>query len=170
MQTPSKPHILAEIRRERADLEAVLASASARVSASRLGQPLAGDDGWSVKDILAHIVAWEQVLLYWWQAGQNGETPTDPAPNLSDDDVERLNTAFYQANRERSLTAVQDDFRRSYAQVMAMLEAAPAAAIEQPGYFPWAEDAPFAWFVIANTSDHYLEHRLQIAAWIEAAA
>jgi len=106
----------------------------------------------------------------WWQAGQTGATPADPSPGLSDDDVERLNTAFYQAGLLRPLAGVQDDYRRSYAQVMAMLQAAPAAAIEQPGYFPWAEGQPFAYFTIANTSDHYQEHRLQIAAWLEAAA
>lgn len=165
MQTPPQPALLAEIRRQHDELDAVLA----RVPADRLEQPLEGE-GWSVKDILAHIVAWEQVLLYWWQAGQTGETPTDPSPGLSDDDVERLNTAFYQAGLLRPLADVQDDYRRSYAQVMAMLQAAPAAALEQPGYFPWAEGQPFASFTIANTSDHYQEHRLQIAAWLEAAA
>lgn len=165
MEIPSKPHLLAAIRRERAELEAVLG----RVPAARLSQPLAGDD-WSVKDILAHIVAWEEVLLHWWQASQNGETPTDPGPGLSSDDVERLNSAFYQAHRHRPLAEVQEDFRRSYAQIIAMLEAAPDAAIEQPGYFPWTGSAPFAWFITPSTSDHYQEHRLQIAAWLDAAA
>jgi hypothetical protein len=165
MQTPSKPHLLAEIRGQRDALDALLA----RVPADQLSRPLPGDD-WSIKDILAHIFAWEQVLLYWWQAGQGHEIPTDPSPNLSHEEIERLNTDFYQAHRHRPLAEVQAHYRRSYTQVMAILEAAPAAALEQPGYFPWAEGQPFASFVIGNTSDHYQEHRLQIANWLETTA
>lgn len=165
MAITTKAHLLDEIHHQRASLEVVLD----RVPPDRQSQPLA-DDGWSVKDILAHIVAWEQVMMQWWQASQAGETPIDPAPGLSDDDVERLNAAFYQANRQRPLAEVQDEFHRSFAEVMAALEAASEAALVQPGYFAWTGERPFAAYIVANTSDHYREHLDQIHAWAEAVA
>lgn len=165
MEITTKRQLLAEVRRKRAELEAVLD----RSPRDPLDLPLDAG-GWSVKDILAHIVAWEQVMLRWWQASQAGETPSDPAPGLSDDDVARLNSGFYEANRYRTLADVQDEFRRSFMEVMAALETAHEAALMQPGYFPWTEEWPFASVVVANTSDHYKEHQDQIAAWAEAAA
>lgn len=165
MQLTTKPHLLEEIHRERAELEAALA----RISPDRRSHPLQAD-GWSIKDILAHIVAWEQVMLRWLQASLAGETPADPAPGLTDDDVERLNSAFFRANRDRALVEVEDEFQRSYAEVIEALEAAPEPVLMQPGYFTWTEEWPLATVVATNTSDHYREHREQIAAWAEAAA
>ncbi len=165
MEITTKHQLLAEIRGERAEIEVLLD----RIPPDQLSQPIDGD-GWSIKDILAHIVAWEQVMLRWWRASQAGETPSDPSPGLTDDDVERLNTAFYQANRQRALAGVQDEFQRSFAEVIAAMETANEAALMQSGFFTWTEELPFASFVVANTSAHYREHRDQIAAWSEAAA
>lgn len=39
--------------------------------------------GWAIKDILAHLSAWELLFLGWYQAGMNGETVVTPAPGFT---------------------------------------------------------------------------------------
>ena len=40
---------------------------------------------WSVKDILAHLVDWEQRFIGWYKIGQKGEIPETPAPGMKKD-------------------------------------------------------------------------------------
>ena len=52
-------------------------------------------DNWSVKDILAHLVDWEQTLIHWYKAGQRGEIPVTPAPGYSWRGLPKLNQEGY---------------------------------------------------------------------------
>ncbi len=47
--------------------------------------------GWSVKDILAHIVEWQQMNLDWYATGLRGEKPAMPAPGFTLREIPRLN-------------------------------------------------------------------------------
>jgi hypothetical protein len=63
----SKDQLLKGIHTERVRLESNLST----LSAEEMSQP--GVTGtWSVKDILAHLVAWERLFLEWYQAGVKG--------------------------------------------------------------------------------------------------
>ena len=39
------------------------------------------ENGWTVKDIVAHIFSWEQLMVKWINNALNEETPTRPSPN-----------------------------------------------------------------------------------------
>jgi hypothetical protein len=66
-----KNELLAEIPRERRALDDTLAHFSARTM-SKAGVTRGG---WSIKDILAHLVEWQQMNLDWYAAGQRGVQP-----------------------------------------------------------------------------------------------
>ncbi|MGD8586077.1 MAG: ClbS/DfsB family four-helix bundle protein, partial [Chloroflexota bacterium] len=74
----NKGKILARIRTERRRLEQNLELLD---EAQMLRPGVVGD--WSVKDILAHLADWECRFLGWYRAGQRGEVPETPAPDLS---------------------------------------------------------------------------------------
>ena len=65
-----KAELLAAIQEERAHLERLLSP----LSEEQLCQPVLGGQR-SVKDILAHLTAWEQRCISWVEAGLRGETP-----------------------------------------------------------------------------------------------
>ncbi|MEK7693088.1 MAG: ClbS/DfsB family four-helix bundle protein, partial [Chloroflexota bacterium] len=66
----TKAELLDAIRRDRATLDALVTSLSeAQMIAPEL------DAGWSVKDVLAHITAWEQLCLKWIREGRRDEGP-----------------------------------------------------------------------------------------------
>jgi hypothetical protein len=63
----SKDQLLKDIHKERMRLESNLSI----LNAEEMSQP--GVTGtWSVKDILADLVAWERLFLEWYQAGVKG--------------------------------------------------------------------------------------------------
>ena len=86
-----KPELLEEIRVERQRLDAMIEPLTPR-QMTQAGVTLAG---WSIKDILGHVVGWQQLNLAWYAAGLRGETPEVPAPGLSWKDIRKLNDRIY---------------------------------------------------------------------------
>ena len=71
----NKRELLAEAQAAHARMEALLATLSpAELSATIL------DEGWSIKDSLAHLVAWEKMMLGWLESLRRGEPVVRFAP------------------------------------------------------------------------------------------
>jgi hypothetical protein len=112
---------------------------------------------WSVKDILAHVAAWEQWFLKHYQAGLRGEKQVIPdwkQPGLIDD----MNKEFYERNRDRKLGEVRKEFRDSYKLIFKTVELIPEEDMFIPGKYDWLGKDTLAQYIIVNTSEHYLAH------------
>jgi hypothetical protein len=161
----SKAELLEQILLERKLLEEALA----QVPEEQVAQPGA-ENGWSVKDILAHIVAWEQQMIRWLGEITQGEIPEWLASTVSDDDVDRWNEQVYLANRDRPLDEVRSEFERSYGQALSAVKDMPEEALLDPEFTAWRQSRPLWYVVAANTFWHYKEHRESIQAWLEGRA
>ncbi|KPK88298.1 MAG: hypothetical protein AMJ88_19240 [Anaerolineae bacterium SM23_ 63] len=90
-------------------------------------------DHWSVKDILAHLVDWEQRLISWYQAGLRGEVPEIPAPGMSWRDLPALNQQGYERHRDETLDEVMENFIGSYQETLRLIEGMNEEEIYTPG-------------------------------------
>ena len=164
MESPlTKAQLIGRIWAEHALLEAVIAP----LSAVQMAQPLA--DGWSVKDVLAHITVWEGLLVEWLGALATGTPPATPVPPTREA-VDRLNAAHHTAAQARPLPMVLTAFHRSFGRVLQTVDALPVGAdLETPLPQPWAEGVPLGQLIAENTYEHYQEHMAVIRAWREAA-
>ena len=73
---------------------------------------------WSVKDILAHLVDWEQRFIAWYKAGQKGETPETPAPGFTWRELPKLNQEGYERHKNDKLENVLDQSEKSYQEIL----------------------------------------------------
>jgi hypothetical protein len=156
-ETLSKSELLAEIRQEWAALERLLASLSEveTITPSAEGE-------WSVKDTIAHLSAWEKVLLDRLGSALSRQ-PGQYPPVRNDEDVDRFNAQVFAENQDRSLSAVRLEFRNLYTGVLTVLEGLDDAFLSHPMVLDFPEEGPRLWEIVrANTSDHYREHRLAI--------
>jgi len=154
-----KADLQERIQREWAVLEQVVN----QLSEEQMKTPGAG--GWSVKDNLAHLTAWEQfMLLYHLHGHPAHEVMRIDAATMDAVDENGLNDILYRRNRDRSVAEVLTDFRRSHQQVVAFLEQLPFADLMQPRYPDDPQARPLINWVIGNTYEHYEEHRLNIRA------
>lgn len=156
-QIPTKSKMLADIQAEWLLFEQTLN----RLSEEQMLAP--GVTGhWSVKDDLAHIVFWEKVLLDRLNGVLTGQ-PLKYPPIMTNDDLESVNNHSYLENRDRPLADVLLEFHRVYHELREAIEALEEAALNRPVPWDWAPDDLRVWhIIIANTSDHYQEHRLEI--------
>ena len=118
---------------------------------------------WSVKDILAHITAWERCMLQWVGETRQGLIPRLPA---SKHDLHRWNVRFYQENQASPLEEVLAAFDRSYQAVLQNIREAPEEELLKEIHGAWPEGP--VWQGIAdNTWGHYQEHAASIRRWVK---
>jgi hypothetical protein len=130
----------------------------ALVSDERMREP-PREGHWSGKDILAHVTTWERRLLGWLAAAARGASTQIPEPGATWDDIDRLNAVSYAANRDRTLEDITADSRRSFAQVLAQIEAFSDDDLSDPTRFPWLDRQPLWRRIAAGPGyGHYQAH------------
>jgi hypothetical protein len=158
-----KAAVLENIQKEHANLESILAPLSDEqiCEATLEGKR-------SVKDILAHITAWERLCTGWLACALRGETPAPETLNLgaTEEDVDRFNEQTFLENKDRSLPDVLADSRASYQQFLEKVQALSEEDLTEPHKFSWAEGRSLVPFIAANSYDHYQEHAEQIRKWL----
>lgn len=160
-----KPELLEEIRRERAALDGALGSLTPR----QMTQPGVTRGGWSVKDVLAHLVAWQQLNLGWYKAGLRGEKPAMPAPGYSLRDLPRLNQMLYRKHHRRSLRAIRADYSAYHNRVVNLIKRLPDTDLVTLGRFNWTGPSwTLSDYLRASTAAHYLWARKRIQRWWRA--
>lgn len=117
---------------------------------------------WSVKDILAHLVDWEQRFINWYQAGKEGETPETPAPGYTWRELPRLNQSGYEIHKDDSLEGVLQQSQTSYREIFNLVQGMAEEEIFEIGYYAWTGRSPLLHWIAANTSSHYAWARRNI--------
>jgi hypothetical protein len=160
-----KSDLLGEVRRERGLLDETLAQVPRRAM-TRAGVTRGG---WSVKDVLAHLVEWQRMNLDWYAAGLRGEKPAMPAPGFTLRDLPRLNAMIYRKHHRRALQAVLADYRAYHERVVALIEALPDADLVTLNRFSWTGPSwTLSDYLRASTAAHYLWARTRVRRWWRA--
>ncbi len=157
----------------KAELTEKLQSERARWDA-RLGQvraeqmELPGVCGeWSVKNLAAHLTAWERRPVAWLEAVRSGTTPR-PAPwpqELTTDD--EINAWIFAENRYRPVREILDESRQVSDQLLAALQFVSDQDLVDSGRFEWLKGNSLVDSIAGNSYDHYREHGEMIRAWLE---
>lgn len=160
-----KRELLQEIDRERTALDDTIALLTTR----QMTQAGVTRGEWSVKDILAHLVEWQQMNLDWYTAGLRGEKSAMPAPGFTWREIPRLNEMIYRKHRRRSLPAILQDYHLTHERIVALIETLPDADLMTLGRFAWTGPSwTLSDYFRANTAAHYLWARTRIRRWWRA--
>ena len=161
----TKTALIAGLREERARLEKKLA----RFSEQQMTAPVMR--AWSAKDILMHLVDWEQRFLEWYRAGLRGEKPEVPAPGMTWKDLSRINRIGFERHQALPLAQALDRFASSYQQILRVAQDIPEADLFVPGRYAWLGRATLAGFLNECSANHYAWARNQIhikREWLKA--
>jgi hypothetical protein len=157
-----KLELLDEIRRERVALDDALAGLTPR-QMTRAGVTRGG---WSVKDVLAHLVEWQHMNLDWYAAGLRGEKPAMPAPGYTLRELPRLNAMIWRKHHRRSLDAVLRDYRSYHDRIVALIASLSDPDLVTLGRFSWTGPSwTLSDYLRASTAAHYLWARTRIRRW-----
>ncbi|HSE38554.1 MAG TPA: ClbS/DfsB family four-helix bundle protein [Blastocatellia bacterium] len=160
-----KQQLLAEIEEQRQALNRCLDLVPQRLM-TRSGVTRGG---WSVKDILGHLVEWQQMNLNWYAAGERGEKPAMPAPEFTLREIPRLNQMIYRKHHRRPLRSVLEDYHSFHTRIIALIETLPDEDLVTLGRYSWTGPSwTLSDYLRASTSAHYLWARTRIKRWLRA--
>jgi hypothetical protein len=118
---------------------------------------------WSVKDILAHIAAWEKFLITNQFLGIPAVEALCVVPEVIDRASEdEVNAILFERNRDRSLADVQSDWFETHRWLMSELAKLGQEQLAQPTLCFGPAPRPLAQWIIFNTYEHYEDHRRAI--------
>lgn len=156
----SKTRLLSELQAEQAAFEAMLSG----IDDAYLTEPRAAGD-WSIKDIVAHLTGWRQRTVGRLQAALHHQpTPAPPwPPHLQTDD--EINAWMIASRRDLPYSAILQENRAVFQQLVDTLSAFPEAELMDPHRFEWWEGEPLNG--AAFFAHFHEEHEPDIQAWLD---
>ena len=153
----TKAQILSESRKEHDALDQLLET----LTPEQMTCPgVLGE--WSVKDVLAHLYEWEQMVLRWYEAGKRGETPAVPSEDYKWSQLPALNQHIFETYRDQPLNEMLAMYRESHRKVMETIERLSEEDLFAPGLYPWMNKNALASYLTSCTSSHYRWARTEI--------
>lgn len=131
------------------------------LSEARLTAP--GADGWSIKDHLAHLGAWERSAVAILEGQPRYQVLGVEAAVWQSGDTDQINAQVQARTRARPWAEVLADLRSAHAAMLAALE--PRSWVELLVEY---DGAPILARIAGNTYEHYAEHLAGIAALRDA--
>jgi hypothetical protein len=157
----SKTELLERMRAGREEWDALIAQIP---DSARTEPALAG--GWSVKDLIAHVAAYENWTAAQIRAANEGRAPTDRelygTDEMPDDpegwDLDRQNAAIYAQYKETPLAEVMSFSRQAFANLVAAVEAVSDADLSRVGAQAWTGDTTLLEIIPGQCYAHYEQH------------
>lgn len=163
-ETPGKDALLAQIERERALWEQLVAA----VGEEQMLTP--GATGpWTFKDVVAHLHGWRANTLVRLEAARQGQVPgAPPWPAHLDEeaDVDLVNDWLYQANRDRPLRDVLDEYRLSFSLIRDAVSALSEQDLTAPDRYDWMQGKPLASVILGSFEHLHEEHEPTLREWL----
>ena len=153
----TKNEVIEAAQTERTALEKLLTT----LTPDQMTQPnVIGE--WAIKDVLAHLIEWEQMVMKWYQTGLRGKIPAVPSEEYNWGQLPQLNHAIYLKHRDRSLAEIQKEFKSSNKKIMKMIESIPEKELFTRGQYTWTRNNLLAAYFVSATSSHYRWARAEI--------
>lgn len=127
-------------------------------------------EAWSVKDLLAHLDAWHELLLGWEAAGAAGDRPAIPAPGYTWVQTPALNEAIRARCANDDWADVATRLRDSHARVLEVIDGYDAEDLFVKKRYAWTGTTSVGSYAVSATSSHYAWATKLIRKWTRATA
>ena len=119
----------------------------------------------SIKDVIAHLRAWQQISIARLQAALGDRAPEFPewVGKLPTDwerehNTERTNALIYEINRAKPWSSVYRDWREGFLRFLELAEQIPEENYFDPGKYPWLEGYALAAVLEGSYEHHHVDH------------
>ena len=121
--------------------------------------------GWTVKDILVHLMLWEAELIKLLFQAQQGRTPQTILNTNEPDDM--VNARWHAQHKDRHLDQALKDFDTIRDQTIRRLETFSDNDLTDPRRYKWLNGKPLWQWIVESTIEHEEEHTEDIQTWVE---
>jgi hypothetical protein len=119
---------------------------------------------WSIKDILAHLTAWEAEMVKLLAQARSSKRPHYLSLN-SGLPVDVENEQWYQESKDRPLDRILGDFHGVRKHLIRQLSNYTEKELNNPDLFKWLEGKPLLQYIADEALTHETEHAAAIKQW-----
>lgn len=123
---------------------------------------------WSIKDVVAHLWAWQQVSIARLEAARLVRQPVLPdwlagLDPESDEHLEQFNATIYDTHCQQPWADVHQKWRDGFLRFLALAEMTPEQDLLDPQKHPWLKGYSLL-AVLEGSLGHHREHREALLA------
>ena len=160
-----KAHILAALREEFDSWEEMLASMDER----QITTPHFDFD-WSIKDVMAHLWAWQQISITRMESGVLDREPEIPKWIVSlgedwEEDANRVNALTFETNHEKPWSEIYQNWREGFLRFLESGEPISEKDLLDGDRYSWLKGYSLA-FILVASYDHHQEHLEKLLDWL----
>jgi len=123
---------------------------------------------WSIKDVLAHLHAWHNLMETWYREGMAGRKPAMPAPGYTWRTTPDLNESIFQEHRHEVMESVVGNLQKSHKLMHALIEAHSNEELFTKKRYSWTGSTSMGSFFVSATSSHYEWAITLIRKWLNS--
>jgi hypothetical protein len=124
----------------------------------------------SIKDVIAHLWAWQQRSIARLQAGLHDKEPEFPrwpeSFNPEIEDVDGINAWILETGREKTWSRVYADWKAGYLRLLELGQAIPEKDLLDPDRYAWMDGQPLSLVLTGTYDHHHREHLEPLLAWL----
>jgi hypothetical protein len=161
-----KEHIIAALREQFEYWEELLASLSEeQITAPNF------DLGWSIKDVMAHLWAWQQVSIARMEAGILDREPEYQQwiVGIGDDweeDAGRVNAVTFENYHKKPWSEVYQNWNDGFLQFLELGSQLSERDLLNGDRYPWLKGYNLA-FILVASYEHHQEHFEKLIDWLQ---
>ncbi|MFW2380917.1 MAG: ClbS/DfsB family four-helix bundle protein [Acidimicrobiales bacterium] len=110
---------------------------------------------WSVKDLVLHLHAWQEMALDWESVGSTGELPSIPAEGYSFAETPALNHAIYERTKDTSWDDAVEHLKRTHAALLHVIAGYDDEDLFAKKRYRWTRSTSVGAYMVSATSSHY---------------
>lgn len=161
-----KDHILSALREQFEQWELMLSG----MSEKQIAAPLLPSD-WSTRDVLAHLMAWQQRSIARMEAAILEQEPVFPGwlPEFDPENeasTDAINAWLYEAHSQGTWLQIYQDWRKGFLRFLELGEAISEKDLLDSSRFSWLSGFPLA-FILVASYDHHQEHYVKLLDWLQ---
>lgn len=161
-----KKQILGMLKEEFERWEALLAGLSEeQITARQLPA------GLSIKDVIGHLRAWQQVSIARLEAAQRNQEPVFPdwlagLDAESEDELDQFNARIHETYREQPWSHVHQLWKDGYLRFLELGEAIPENELMDAEKYEWLKGYNLYAVLHGSYEHHHVDHLGPLLAWI----
>lgn len=118
----------------------------------------------SVRDVLAHLLAWHLLLEGWYEEGMIGGSPAIPADGYTWRELDSLNVMLRDRYGHTTVPDLEYRLELSHAGLQRLLRAHSDEELFDAAVYPWAKGSHLGGLCLECGGNHYAWARTTIAA------
>jgi hypothetical protein len=125
----------------------------------------------SIKDVVAHLRAWQQVSIARLEAAQLHKEPVFPdwlggSDPESEEDRDQFNARIYETYREQPWSRVYQDWRDGFLRFLKLGEEIPENELSDTEKYPWLKGYSLFAVLQGSYEHHHDDHLEPLLAWL----